>query len=954
MTTASDAFTRANETPVASPWATVTPLGGLNLASNALTGVTDVARASLYNSGTWGNDQRVDVVVGNLQGGTRYAEAWVRGSTGGNGYKVYTDGTTGGTAIARMDAGSEVSLQAVAVAFAAADTLGIGIVGTTITLYKNGVAQTPTATDATYASGLPGAGAYGLATIDDWTADDGVSSATLEQEGARVGADDGSESAHTWLAAQDANATVALGTAFLVRLLVNGTGDPASASHVLRYQKNGAGGFVPVPVGANSAPALSYGAIGTLAYSAASGTSVAPAYPAGITTRSALIMLVGQKPTTANGGTVTTPSGWTIIGSITGANDGDTGGYTTTLAADTGNTNLFAYAKDTVSGSESGTLTVTVGDNNVAWAAIIRLQSSDDCTWSFAVATGKDTSAGSVSIATGNLAVQAGDHLLGAMVVPTDVTTPSQFSAEALSQTGTTFGTVTEIAEPDSTAGNDIGGFIVEAPVSSGSGSGAVTMTATAGGTTTNVRGPGLVLRARAVSLVRELYVAPSANIAAGGEATTARLTAPSGKTTADFITGRRWDDENGTDAIDITVDDYTELEWCLNTQAPATNGDAYQFRVYAGATALDTYAVTPQVTLSSGGSSPLPPARRRRARAFADDAGLDVRRARAPLAATFATNAQVLQLGGTAQAEQAGGAALTPGAVTLALGGSAERERAGGLATTATASLALGGVAEREQPGGLATTSAATATLGGNAERERTGGAALTPGAVTLQLGGQAEPERAGGLTAGAGLQTLQLGGTTAAELAGGLQAQPGAVTLALGGVAEAERAGGLVAGAGVQTIALGGTAEAERPGGAALTPGAVTLQLGGQAEREATGGIVVAAGAQIAALGGTAERERAGAITATPGTATVQLGGADERERTGGHQVVPGVVGIALGGLRERERAGGLVVTEGTLPVTPTWPAGGTARIGGSPLAQGGSRIGNSPLRKSTRRIG
>lgn len=609
MTTAADSFTRANETPVATPWATVTPIGGMNLTSNALIGTASSPRASLYNSGTWGADQRVDVVVGALSAANNYAEAWVRGSTGGNGYKVYTDGTTGGTAIARMDAGAETTIQAVAVAFTNGDTLGIGIVGTTLTLYKNGAAQTPTITDATYASGLPGAGAYGVATIDDWAADDGVSSATADQEGARVGADDGSESAHTWLAAQDANATVALGAAFLMRLLVNGTGDPASASHVLRYQKNGAGGYVPVPVGANTAPTLSYGAIGTLAYSAASGTTVAPSYPAGITTRSALILLVGQKPTTANGGTVTTPSGWTLLGSITGGNDGDTGGYTTTLGADTGNTNLLAYAKDTVTGSESGTLTVTLSDNNVAWGAIMRLQSSDDCTWAFAVGTGKDTSAGNVSIATGSMAVAAGDHLIGAMVIPTDVTTPSQFSAQALSQTGSTFGTVTEIAEPDSTAGNDIGGFIVEAPVSGGSGSGAVTMTATAGGTTTNVRGPGLVLRARVASVAREVYVSPSANITAGGEATTARLTAPSGKTTADFVTGRRWDDENGTDSIDITIDDYTELEWSLNTQAPAVNGDAFQFRVYAGTTALTSYTVTPQVTLGAA-AAPAPPIR--------------------------------------------------------------------------------------------------------------------------------------------------------------------------------------------------------------------------------------------------------------------------------------------------------------------------------------------------------
>ena len=48
------------------------------------------------------------------------------------------------------------------------------------------------------------------------------------------------------------------------------------------------------------------------------------------------------------------------------------------------------------------------------------------------------------------------------------------------------------------------------------------------------------------------VYIAPSANIAAGGQATTAQLAAPPGKTTADFAVGRMWDDENGTDPVNI------------------------------------------------------------------------------------------------------------------------------------------------------------------------------------------------------------------------------------------------------------------------------------------------------------------------------------------------------------------------------------------------------------------
>ena len=83
------------------------------------------------------------------------------------------------------------------------------------------------------------------------------------------------------------------------------------------------------------------------------------------------------------------------------------------------------------------------------------------------------------------------------MVIPTDVTTPAQFSSESFTQTGVTFGTVTEINEPDTTTGNDLGGVTVRSSVSSGTGSAAPTMIATAAGTVTNVRGPGLFVRIR-------------------------------------------------------------------------------------------------------------------------------------------------------------------------------------------------------------------------------------------------------------------------------------------------------------------------------------------------------------------------------------------------------------------------------------------------------------------------
>ncbi len=236
--------------------------------------------------------------------------------------------------------------------------------------------------------------------------------------------------------------------------------------------------------------AITYQSAGAIAYSAASGSTVAPAYPASIAAGNLLVLVVGQKPTTANGGGVTTPAGWTLVGSLTGA-----GGYADTLGADTGNTNLYVFTRP-AAGGESGSLSVALSDNNVAWAFIARISATIQ-SWLVAAVTASDISGGSVSLAFGNPGISAGDLLLWAMCIPTDVTTPSQFSAHAISAAGATFGTVTEIAEADSGNGNDIGGFAARAVVSTGAATAGPTVTATAGGTTTNVRGPGILIRIR-------------------------------------------------------------------------------------------------------------------------------------------------------------------------------------------------------------------------------------------------------------------------------------------------------------------------------------------------------------------------------------------------------------------------------------------------------------------------
>lgn len=237
--------------------------------------------------------------------------------------------------------------------------------------------------------------------------------------------------------------------------------------------------------------------VGATAYSASGGTSVAPAYPAGILATDIVLLFLGQKPSTANGGTATTPAGWTLREELLAA-----GGYGTTLGADTGNTNLRVYSWDVPVAGQTGTRSVTLAANGVSWAFIVRVPTGGGAV-SFGSADGQRTTAAtaSLSIALTNGATatdfQTGDKAIWAMCIPTDVTTPSQFSAQSITATGAVFATAVELNEPDSATGSDIGGYSAYAHVDSGSSTTAPTVDVTVAGTRTNVRGPVVLLRLR-------------------------------------------------------------------------------------------------------------------------------------------------------------------------------------------------------------------------------------------------------------------------------------------------------------------------------------------------------------------------------------------------------------------------------------------------------------------------
>lgn len=411
-----------------------------------------------------------------------------------------------------------------------------------------------------------------------------AASATIDQSAFRFYNDDGSESAMTGAAAESTNVTKSLATNVILRQQIAATGDPASTAYKLRYQKNGSGGYADVQVGATIPEVFGTVTFASIGTGANGSTTVAPSYPASIASGDYLTCHVSSGAT--NSETPTTPSGWTLL--ATGAStDG-------TLGVDAGPRRMTVFGK-IADGTESGTLTVSITNGNTCRGTIARWTKSGSGSWVVDGQGANDSGAHTgISMTFGAIDWHTGDATLVATGQRVDTATQS---SQSLTATGITFGTRTNREATAVTTGNDHRHTVdTFAAITAGSGSQAPTWSYTASAAAS---AGGVVVRLReyTAAITNEVYISTSSNITASGENTTARLSVPGGKS---FTTGRIWDDENGTDSIDVAINNYTELAWCLQAQSPAANGDFYDFRVYAGAAALDTYTVTPRLTIGS------------------------------------------------------------------------------------------------------------------------------------------------------------------------------------------------------------------------------------------------------------------------------------------------------------------------------------------------------------------
>jgi hypothetical protein len=132
------------------------------------------------DANTYLPDQKSDVVIGSgLANAANYAETCVRcagSSTTFGCYVAYTDSVGGAThcELAKWVAGAPTVLTNFATTFTSGDTISIGVVGSLITVYKNGV-SIGTFTDTALTSGAAGLGVFnGTANnvlLASWAAD---------------------------------------------------------------------------------------------------------------------------------------------------------------------------------------------------------------------------------------------------------------------------------------------------------------------------------------------------------------------------------------------------------------------------------------------------------------------------------------------------------------------------------------------------------------------------------------------------------------------------------------------------------------------------------------------------------------------------------------------------------------------------------------------------------------
>ena len=180
----SDAFTRANETPIAAPWTVLAgSTGTINLATNAITknGAGDCFYYYSAAAG-WNADQSSQFLYATTITENDWGPAVRIGSNGFSGY-WYGQYSIGSRAIKKFVAGAFTNVEAASGATATGVPYKIDVSGSTISYYDNGGANANSpATDSSLTTAGNGAGLFLYNTggsLDDFLATGEKGSATF-------------------------------------------------------------------------------------------------------------------------------------------------------------------------------------------------------------------------------------------------------------------------------------------------------------------------------------------------------------------------------------------------------------------------------------------------------------------------------------------------------------------------------------------------------------------------------------------------------------------------------------------------------------------------------------------------------------------------------------------------------------------------------------------------------
>ena len=238
---------------------------------------------------------------------------------------------------------------------------------------------------------------------------------------------------------------------------------------------------------------ISLTSVGALSSAAA---TITPAYGTGVVAgRLALLTVASGHPTES---IPSSPPGWTLIDSISGG-----GGA---FGAGTGPRRLTWFVRVLLGSDAAPTTAIPSATGSVIAGRILILQRSAGTGWRWFDSEGADISSGTAFTVTANSAVTwaAGDFAVLSYAVPVSTAT---FSAEAITATGITFGTVTEQADDTVATGNAERLVLATGSVTSGSGTQIPTISATLSAAGTGTAG---VIRLREASAALTVTLQPT------------------------------------------------------------------------------------------------------------------------------------------------------------------------------------------------------------------------------------------------------------------------------------------------------------------------------------------------------------------------------------------------------------------------------------------------------------